>query len=209
MSDAPQDAASLILWFTATEIVRHNGTRDDREPMMTEAEARMLARKIGEPSHYGRGRWNWTAEGIWETALAQGLFMGDAFGWIDRSGRFWSCGYAAHELLLHFLGVDISEAEAGGWIRVSMSGVQTMFTPSTEQIGALILRGLEGAAKNLVYEGIEPKRADVKAARVQVPNPPMRDDPTFRPPLVSSPEAVWPEEYLRARHAAERDRASR
>ena len=37
------------------------------------------------------------------------------------------------------------------------------------------------------------------------PAPPA-PDPTFRPPLVSSPEACWPEEELRAAHAAKRDK---
>lgn len=166
MSDAPHDAKSLIAWFTATEIVRHDGSRSPRSPYMTREEAELLAAQIGQPDNYFGGRYVWTAERIWSIALDRGIFMNDRFGWIDRDGRFWGCGHAAHELLLHFLGVDIGEVEHGGWIRISMSGPQTIFTPSEGQIKALIARGQEGIAKRFINEGIEPTRANVRAARV-------------------------------------------
>lgn len=173
MSDAPHDAESLIRWFTATEIVRHDGSRSPRDPYMTEREARFLASRIGKTSHYGqkeyRERNPWSAETIWSVALNQNLFMGRQFGWIDRAGSFYRCGHAAHELLLHFLGVDIREVELGGWIRVSMSGLQSIYTPSDAQVRTLVLRGLEDRARILMYEGIEPRRIDVKAATVKEP----------------------------------------
>jgi hypothetical protein len=164
--DDPHDAASLIAWFTATEIVRHNGTRSPRDPHMTEAEACLLAAKIGQPSYYCRGDHDWRAGTIWAVALEQCLFMHDRFGWIDREGRFWGCGHAAHELLLHFLGRDIRTVEDGGWIRLSMRGPQTIFEPSDAQIKTLLGMGLEGAAKHLLYEGLKVDPRKARAARV-------------------------------------------
>jgi len=172
MTDAPHNHATLIAWFTATEIVRHNGTRDPREPHMTEREAVMLARRIGKPSHHGsaeqRAKNLWRAEQIWSTALEQGLFMGHQFGWIDREGSFWSCGHAAHELLLHFLELDIRTVEEGGWIRISMTGPQSIYQPSDAQIRTLIARGLEGAAKTLLEEApYKVTRQAERAAKVR------------------------------------------
>lgn len=172
MSDAPHDANSLIAWFTATEIVRHDGSRSPREPRMTDEEARLLAAKIGEPSYYNYRQDEpilWSAERIWSVALDMNLFMHDRFGWVDRDGRFWGCGHASHELLLHFLGVGIAEAEKGGWVRISMSGAQSIYTPSDAQVRFLIERGLEGAARNLFNEGLDPNREDVRAAKVRLP----------------------------------------
>lgn len=162
MTDAPQTAADIIEWFTATEIVRHDGSRSPREPHMSKYEAMVLSDKVGKPNYYDskRDKANpvlWTAESIWSTALAQNLFMSDRFGWIDREGRFWGCGFAAHELLLHFMGEDVKDVEQKGWVRVSMGIAQCLFQPSSAQIQRMDSLGLAVQAARLL-DGPKPPR---------------------------------------------------
>lgn len=161
MSEAPTDAESLIAWFTATEIVRHDGSRSPREPHMSRYCAMLLADKIGTPSYYNYRPDDpalWTAERIWSVALEQNLFMNDRFGWIDDMGRFWGCGHAAHELLLHFLDKPVLDAERDGWIRVSMAGGQGSYQPNDRQFRTLMERGLEGLLKRLMAMPKRPRR---------------------------------------------------
>lgn len=157
MSDTPHDAASLIDWFTADEIVRHDGSRSPREPHMTRAEAEMLAAKIGADSPY-KGCGVMTAPAVWNLALSGALFMSGRFGWIDRAGRFWGCNHAAHETLLYFMDMDIIQAEQAGMVRVSMSGLQCAYQPSDAQLRTLERLGLTAGAARLLDQPKPPAR---------------------------------------------------
>ena len=78
-------------------------------------------------------------------------------GWIDPAGRFWTCAFASHELLLHFLGVPVREAEDKGWIRVTGSGAHGIFRPTDAQIRTLVDKlDMAGAAKRMQEEGFKP-----------------------------------------------------
>ncbi len=45
-------------------------------------------------------------------------------GWLTRAGTLWGCNWAAHEFLLRAMGLDIHNAEAAGWVRISRQGVR-------------------------------------------------------------------------------------
>lgn len=143
-------AEDLIAAATATEIVRHNGSRSPREPYMTRADAERLAAKVGRPGYY---RWSsepQSADRVWDFALTHSLLMHDLFGWIDRDGTFYGCGHAAHEMLLWVLDTPITEAEDGGWVRVSMGYLQSRFAPSDAQLRRLDQMGRLQDAKKLM-----------------------------------------------------------
>lgn len=65
------------------------------------------------------------------------MYLRARTGWVDRSGKLWGCGYAAHEKLLYWLGLEAREVEAMGWARVGPHTTQHMFRLSREQRKAI------------------------------------------------------------------------
>lgn len=142
MTDCPSTPTELIAWFTATEIVRHDGSRSAREPQMTAENAARLAAKIGKPGYHFWDDEPASPYAIWNMALGHCLFMHDKFGWVDRGGNFYGCSHAAHEIMLFFLDMNIQEAEDAGWVRISMGHVQCRFQISEDQAAFLSARNL-------------------------------------------------------------------
>jgi hypothetical protein len=57
---------------------------------------------------------------LWNNILDYQLCSDYRFNaWVTRTGKIWTCGFAQHECLLRIMGVDILEAEAAGWLRVT------------------------------------------------------------------------------------------
>jgi hypothetical protein len=47
------------------------------------------------------------------------LKMDMTYGWLSRTGLFYTCGYGAHEMVLDAMGLFCNEVEDAGWCRVS------------------------------------------------------------------------------------------
>lgn len=73
-------------------------------------------------------------------------------GWITRRGKILACGYAAHERLLSWLGLEASDVEDAGWVRFKNPTFapgpnwQATRRPTQKQIRAL--RELDASVAN-------------------------------------------------------------
>lgn len=61
------------------------------------------------------------------------LEKGSRFGWVRPDGQMLCCAYAAHDRLLHWLGMTAHEAETAGWARVG-ERVQCLVKMTSAQI---------------------------------------------------------------------------
>ncbi len=68
-------------------------------------------------------------------------FVYDGFGpngWIDRTGRFWTCHYACHERLLELMDMNSIEQEHQGWIKIRQRVALATFAPNDAQMRTML-----------------------------------------------------------------------
>lgn len=161
----PHDKASFIEYFTCDHIIRHNGTRAEREPDMSLHDAQILAQRLDLDTKLSPGD-------LANLVIDRGLLMGGGNGWIDRDGYFWTCSWASHDTLLYILGNTPHMVEQAGWVRISGAHIQSLFEPSDKQLSKLLELGWEREAADLFKRrlGKIPRPADVKAARIVIVN---------------------------------------
>lgn len=165
MTDTPHDAASFVEWFTRTSIAYPDGSTAPREPLMTAENANRILAKLGS-SFYRIDFLD--VPDLFSVTIRDKLFHSSKYGWIDREGRFWRCGYCSHAFLLFFLNLTERDAELAGWVRVSQT-VQCLFEITDEQFATMTRLGLTRDAESIMrrHAGQKPKRSAVKKARVK------------------------------------------
>lgn len=114
------DAESVVAWFMTDK----DGNRND-PPTHDEADLRGLVHVMLEkPDPFSIEKTDTLAPvDAWKLILEFGLlYLGGRQGWIERDGKFWTCGHAKHDLLLYWMNMEPREAEARGWVRVTQWG---------------------------------------------------------------------------------------
>lgn len=71
------------------------------------------------PRRYGRKEEPMDTDEVVHHCYSFSLLSNDRFGWLDRTGKLWGCGYAQHEWLTDFFGWSVPTLEQAGWWRVS------------------------------------------------------------------------------------------
>jgi hypothetical protein len=63
-----------------------------------------------------------TPAGAWNAIIDDDLlYLSGKLGWIDRTGKMFTCGWAKHDKLLAWMGKNQADVERDGWIRVNRS----------------------------------------------------------------------------------------
>lgn len=128
---APTTRDELLGWFLEGHNVQHDRTQLERlvdsmltQPPIPNAEESM------SPS--------WA----WNEILAHHLMYREAAqGWVTREGEFMGCAYAAHDRLVHRLGMEVTEVEQAGWARLYRGQYRCGFRLSSAQKKSLSEHG--------------------------------------------------------------------
>lgn len=64
-----------------------------------------------------------------------------SLGWVRRDGFFMPAAYVKHDLLLHFIGMHVVDAEDRGWLRIGQDSWQCLYRLTPAQKRALTARG--------------------------------------------------------------------
>lgn len=67
-----------------------------------------------------------------------GYFLSVDTGWVDTDGNFWPCGYASHERMLEYMGMNSIDQELVGWIKLSRRNAMGRFFPNDKQMAAIV-----------------------------------------------------------------------
>ena len=105
-----------------------------------------------KPDYVGGGKTILTVPRAWNRIIDGGYLYADPqHGWINREGKVFSCNFASHELLLHWLDTDVQTVEQAGWVRFSNTKYQCLFRISRQQKKVLNDLGLlvDGGAERL------------------------------------------------------------
>lgn len=77
---------------------------------------------------------------LWNKILDHGYLGAGNNCWISRKGIVWYCSFGRHEFLLDIMGIEHTEPENAGWVRISDGGsdldlirVQGKFRPTKRQ----------------------------------------------------------------------------
>lgn len=122
-------------------------------PRMSRADATLLADLMIDKPYRDFGILD--AAEAWELVNQHHFFCGH-IGWIDRDGKLWSCGHAAHDRLIELMGYpDIHTVEQMGWVRVTVSHVSAIYQISPKQRRTLRQMGRLGDGF-LGWEDVKP-----------------------------------------------------
>ena len=156
------DAEAVVQWFLTD---KHGQVK--AQPTHDEGDLRKLVdTMLARPDPFGwkdaerpspARAWNW--------ALDFGLlYIGGKQGWIDREGKFWTCGWAKHDNLLYWLGMEPEDAEKAGWVRVTQGlRYRSRYRLSPRQRRALKRLGVEADkdAERLLPVWVEDDTRDI------------------------------------------------
>lgn len=73
------------------------------------------------------------------------------FGWVKPGGEWLGCSHAAHDMLLHYMGVEAKDAEAAGWARVGPRGPRSLYRLTPAQRREIVARrvAIDDAAERM------------------------------------------------------------